>query len=169
MDDGAPTDGMREDLHFTAGPSAGRRILGVGILAVLGLLLLGLAALHMPGPTAPLMVLVLSGSGALGLGLRMHRATRACLELTQAGLFSSTGQMIAPFEAIVSVDRGAFAFKPSNGFVLRLSHGASAAWQPGLWWRLGRRVGVGGVVSAGQCREMAERIQAVLAARDARR
>lgn len=156
---------MADDILFTLEASPPRRMLGVGILAALGLLLLCLAAMRPPGSPLLLVFLVLVGLGALALGLRMLRATRARLELTEAGLRSSDGRVIAPLEAIASLDRGTFAYKPSNGFLLRLTDSAPIAWEPGLWWRLGRRVGVGGVVSGGQAKAMAEMIAAMLARR----
>jgi hypothetical protein len=61
-------------------------------------------------------------------------------------------------DGIRSVERGAFAFKPSHGFTLVMKEKQPRAWAPGLWWRLGRRVGVGGVTSAGQTKFMAEQI-----------
>ena len=65
-----------------------------------------------------------------------------------------------------SVDRGLFAFKPSNGFVVVLSQGGWRGWAPGLWWRLGRRLGVGGVTSAAQAKAMAEILSIEIARRD---
>ena len=63
---------------------------------------------------------------------------------------------------IASVDRGAFAFKPSNGFTVRLKSPAPRAWLPGLWWRLGRRVGVGGATPGKAARDMADVITILL-------
>ena len=57
------------------------------------------------------------------------------------------------------MDRGAFAFKPSNGFMLKLSRKGPFAWEPGIWWRIGRRVGVGGVTPGTPAKVMAEMIQ----------
>jgi hypothetical protein len=64
------------------------------------------------------------------------------------------------------VERGAFALKPSNGFTLVMKHKSPRAWAPGIWWRTGYRVGVGGVTAAGQSRFMAEQIALMIARRD---
>lgn len=160
---------MPDDILFAAEVSAPRRWLGVGILVTLGLLLLYLAALRPPGSAGLLAFLVATGLAALALGLRMYRATQARLELTADGVRSSDGRMVARLSSIRSVDRGTFAYKPSNGFLLRLEDSAGPGWEPGLWWRLGRRVGVGGVVSGAQSKAMAEMISAMLAARGAGR
>ena len=69
-------------------------------------------------------------------------------------------QVLAHLDEIKSVDRGAFAFKPSNGFLVVLKRRThSRAWQPGVWWRLGGYIGVGGVIPSHQSRLVAETIQ----------
>ncbi len=39
-------------------------------------------------------------------------------------------------------------------------------WRPGLWWRVGRRIGVGGMTPASQTKFMSEIIAAMIAQRD---
>jgi len=41
------------------------------------------------------------------------------------------------------------------------------AWSPGMWWRMGRRVGIGGTVAAGPAKFMAEQIALRIATRTA--
>jgi hypothetical protein len=67
---------------------------------------------------------------------------------------------------MVSVARGALAFKPSNGFPVTLRARGPFVWEPGLWWRIGRRVGVGGVTPGTPARFMAERMQERIARRE---
>ena len=64
----------------------------------------------------------------------------------------------ARMDEIDRVERGAFAFKPSNGFLVHLKKPGHRAWQPGLWWRMGRKLGIGGVTPAGQAKFMADMI-----------
>jgi hypothetical protein len=159
---------MDDDILLTVEASAPRRMLGLATLALLGALLLYLAATYPPGAPGLAFLLGAAGVGALMLCLTFHRATQARLELTAEALRSSDGRIIARIADIVSLDRGAFAHKPSNGFLLRLGQGAPLAWAPGIWWRVGRRVGVGGVLSAPASRLMAETITAMLAERQGR-
>ena len=42
---------------------------------------------------------------------------------------------------------------------------AARRWEPGLWWRIGRRIGVGGVTPASQSKVMADLISARLVIR----
>jgi hypothetical protein len=74
--------------------------------------------------------------------------------------------VIARWDEIKRVERGALAFKPSNGFLLTLEQPQPRAWVPGLWWRVGRRVGIGGITPAGEGRYMADQIAFRLSQRE---
>ena len=147
-----------EQVLAALGASAGRRILGVGSVAGLGLTLLYLALVQSPS-LGWQVFMVGFGVTCVFLAERMWRATAQWLILTRDGLRDNTGRMIAPVAQMRSVDRGVFAFKPSNGFRIQLTEKAPAVWQPGLWWRVGRSVGVGGVTSGTPAKFMAEQIQ----------
>ena len=146
-----------------------RRWLGVTMLAALGLLLLYTAMSRPPENLFWQLFLLVIGGLALWGAERMYRATAYAVELTEAGLRSTSGEMIAPMEEIVAVDRGTFVFKPSNGFLLKLSAPGtpSRRWAPGLWWRVGRRVGIGGVTPGAQAKMMADMLAAMLIERQA--
>ncbi|MBM9593138.1 hypothetical protein [Roseitranquillus sediminis] len=150
----------------TLAASPVRRVLALLVLAILGALCFwfGLA----PGPTAAgwRVVLIGLGGGLAWLGLAMLRVTRERIELTAEGLRDTTGRSLAGLDDIVAVERGAFAFKPANGFVIRLSQSAPWGWAPGIWWRFGARLGVGGVTPKYQARYMADTLAALLARRD---
>jgi hypothetical protein len=148
------------------GASAGRRVFACGTIYILGMLLI-YVALGDP-PALPLLILVLAlGVGSLILADALRRSTRSEILMTAETLTSTDGTLIARLDDIISVDRGAFAFKPSNGFTLKLKTKQPRGWAPGLWWRFGRYVGVGGAVSAGQSKFMAERIALWVATRGA--
>lgn len=141
--------------------SSGRRVLALGVLLGLGGVLLLLAL----GDGMTLwgrLLLGGFGGGALWLSYRVWRATEGALRLTDRGLEDAGGMLVAGYENIASVDRGVFAFKPSNGFLLRLKTPVARRWEPGLWWQFGRRIGVGGVTSAGPAKAMAEQIALTL-------
>lgn len=140
-----------------------RRVLGLAVMGALAGLLLYVAAVRPPATAGWRVFLLALGGGTLILGEAMRRATGRALQLTRTGLFDSDGREVARIDRIAGVDRGAFAFKPSNGFTLRLTEPGPRAWAPGVWWRLGRRVGVGGVTPAGETRAMADLLSAMLA------
>ena len=150
-------------------PSPARRIFAVGFSGGLGLLCVGLSLLRPPAEPVWILFLLALGAGALWLAWRIALATRTSIELTSAGLRDGEGRILAPLARIVAVERGAFAFKPSNGFLVRLSAPGERAWQPGVWWRFGRRLAVGGVTPSAQGRMMADALTALLVERDADR
>lgn len=149
-----------------AGASAGRRMLACGVLYVLGALIIYLVLVEPPQFALVILMLLLGGT-ILFLAERLRRATRIELILRADGLTTSNGQVLARMEDIVSIDRGAFAFKPSNGFTIKMKTKQPRSWAPGLWWRFGRFLGVGGAVSAGQAKFMAEQIALAIARRSA--
>jgi hypothetical protein len=136
--------------------STPRRYIAVAMLVSLGTLLLWLAMAHPPAEFGLRLFLLGLGGVMLFFTTRLWQATERHLVLTEAGLFDDTGRQLAAMDNIVSAERGFLAFKPSNGFVIRLKKAEGRAWAPGLWWRVGRRVGVGGVTGAAQSRVMAE-------------
>ena len=97
------------------------------------------------------------GGGSIWLAEQMRKATAGRLELTRSGLREQSGLEVVHLDNIKAVERGMFAFKPSNGFLIRTHKPVGGrAWRPGLWWRMGRRIGVGGITSAGQAKFMAD-------------
>lgn len=143
--------------------SAPRRLFAMGTLVGLGLILLWLAAIAGGGALWPRGGFLVAGLLSLGFGWRMWQATSVGLVLTEAALFDSTGRLLAEVDHIKRVERGVFAFKPSNGFLLHLDQRMGRVWQPGLWWRLGAKLGVGGVCNGAQTRAMADIIAIKLA------
>ena len=146
--------------------SAGRRILGIGSIWVLAVLVLYVAIVSPPAPGWQVFLFVIGG-GAIWIAEKMRRATAHALELTRDTLRGSDGTVLAAVDQIVAVDRGMFAFKPSNGFLLKLRAPGTRGWHPGLWWRFGSRIGVGGMTPGHQAKFMAEMISAMIAEREA--
>ncbi|MEM8775998.1 MAG: hypothetical protein AAGF53_13250 [Pseudomonadota bacterium] len=142
--------------------SMGRRVLGVGSLGCLGVFLLYFGFSQASGSLLGQGFLIIAGAASIWLADTMRRATAHAVELTRRGLSSTDGEAIATFDEIEAVDRSIFAFKPSNGFLVRLKVKKARRWRPGLWWRYGRRVGVGGVTSASQAKAMSEIIAVLL-------
>jgi len=156
---------MSDEVLAVVRASATRRWLGVGMLGLLGLILAYTALFKPPAAPGWQVFLVVLAILSIWGAERMRQATALAVELTREGLRSSDGEVIAPLERIASVDRGVFAFKPSNGFIVRLKSPAPGRWLPGLWWRLGARVGIGGVTPGAQSKAMADILAALLTER----
>ncbi len=156
---------MQDKVLTVVEASSVRRWMGVIMLGGLGGLVI-YVALVAPPKLGWQVFLIVVGTLSLWMAEKMRRATEHRIELTETELRSSDGQVLALVSEIESIDRGVFALKPSNGFMVRTSARQSRAWRPGLWWRMGRRIGVGGVTSAGQTKAMSEVLSALLAQRD---
>lgn len=146
--------------------STPRRWIAIICLFGLGGVLLYVAFAQPPAFGWQMFLLVLGG-GALWMGDALRRATEGRLELTETELREAGGEVIAYVADVKSVDRGFFAFKPSNGFLMRTTAPAGAKrWRPGLWWRLGNQIGIGGVAPGSQTKFASEILSAMIAQRD---
>ncbi|WP_204114875.1 hypothetical protein [Shimia biformata] len=159
---------MTKDVLAIVQASAPRRWMGVLMLYLLGGILIYVAFSQPPAPAFMVFLLVV-GAAALWLAEKTRRATERVVELTAEGLRDNSGEVIAPFDQIVRVERGVFAMKPSNGFMVHLKDKRSRRWLPGLWWCLGRKVGIGGVTPGHQTKAMAQILEAMIVQRDGER
>lgn len=163
----------KDDTESRAAPlailpaSPARRLMGVGVLYMLGALLIWIALVRAPAGFGWQVFLISIGGGSLWLGERMRRATLRRIELYPGGLSDDQGRIIAPLDEIKSMDRGTFAFKPTQGFAVTTRTALGAAWEPGLYWRLGKRIGIGGVTPQPQAKFMAEVLAQMLLDRGA--
>ncbi len=149
-------------------PSPARRVMAVFVLGATGGLLLWVALASPPSSLGWRIYLLVFGGACLWITWRLWQATQRQVRLTGRGLFDSEGTLLARLEDIAKVDRSTFAFKPSNGFLVRLHRAGPRGWAPGLWWRLGRSLGLGGVTPGAQGRFMAEMLAGLIAERAAR-
>ncbi len=142
--------------------------IALAMLYVLAALLLYIAFAHPPEAVWAVFLVVMGGI-ALWQAERSRRAKGIHLELTRTELREAgpSGRRLARIADVRGVDRGALAFKPANGFLLRLTVKAPRGWVSGLWWGLGRTVAVGGTTPAGATRFMAEMIATLLKERAA--
>lgn len=157
--------GTDEEVLATVAAGGGRRVLGLGMLAFLGVLLIYIAFSASPSFGFRIFLLA-TGTSALVLAEGMRRATGQVLELTRAELRDTAGNVLARIEDVTAINRGPFDFKPSNGFLLVTKTPQSRVWRPGLWWRFGRRIGVGGMTQRRETKFMSEMIAVMLAERD---
>lgn len=149
----------------TVRPTPLRR--GIALLALVFLSVVTIyVALFQTGPMPGRVVLLAIGVLALWGADRMRRATAGCVELTAAGLRDGNGTQIAALRDITKVERGIFAFKPSNGFLVRTVSAQPRGWRLGLWWRVGRQIGIGGMIPVQQTKMMAERLADLIEKRD---
>jgi hypothetical protein len=162
----SPSTQPDEVLHVLR-PSPARRAFGALTQAMLGLIVLWIALASPPDDPEWLVFLLVLGAVMIALTIRGWRRSDAPLLLQADGLWEEGGGAVAPLAEIEAVDRALFSFKPSNGFLIRTRSPLGRAWAPGMWWRIGRRVGVGGVISGADSKIAADILSALVARRDA--
>jgi uncharacterized protein (DUF736 family) len=158
---------MQEETLAVLTPSPSRRWFGIVVLLGLSALTVLVAFDTAPAPEWRLFLGAVA-VGALWMAEKMRRATMRDIVLTATELREQDGDRLTLMSDVEAIDRGMFAFKPSQGFLLKTKTRGTGAWRPGLWWRSGRRIGVGGVTRAGQAKAMADVITAMIAARAGR-
>ncbi|MEM1007063.1 MAG: hypothetical protein AAGB28_17145, partial [Pseudomonadota bacterium] len=156
---------MQDEVLATVQASSPRRWSGLVMLTTIGALVIYVALATSPELFWQVFLLLIGG-GALWLAQRLWYATLDQVVLTQSELRTGAGYVIASVEDIEAVDRSIFAFKPSNGFLIRTRSRGLFSWAPGLWWRIGRRIGIGGVTAAGEAKFMSEVLSIMLAERE---
>ncbi|MBE3637823.1 hypothetical protein [Mangrovicoccus algicola] len=140
-----------------------RVILAVILLAGLGVLLTTLSVSEeLDGAMVRICVLAVA-AGALGAAWKVWRSAGQGLVLRPDRVVASDGRTVFLLSDVRRLERGVFAVKPANGVVVTLSARDGARWVPGLWWRTGRRVGIGGMTPKAQTRAFADRLEQRLA------
>ncbi len=144
-------------------PSPIRRWIAILIVAGVGLTLIYLAASNPMGNFGTSLSVLGLGCGLLWVANFIRNGSSQAIVLTIDGLFLEQGQTLAEMSNIQSVDRSVMAFKPSNGFMVRLKTPGTRGWAPGIWWRVGRSLGIGGATSRDHARNMADTLNTILA------
>jgi hypothetical protein len=162
------SDPTGDEVLVTVTPRPIRRVLATGASGLLGAILIYVAAAFPPVDPLWLVFLVAAGALCLWWSWRVWQATGVRLELTRTELREAGGRQLCRVDNVDRVDGSAFAFKPAAGFLIHLREPRPRASAPGLWWRAGRRVAVGGVTARGEGKAVAELLNVMLAERKGR-
>ncbi|ABD56356.1 hypothetical protein [Jannaschia sp. CCS1] len=147
-------------------PRAPRRVVAVGFIVSLAVIVWTVAALRPPEHFGYMLFLVFFGAGCFWLGYTMWHASAREIELTRSELREVGGRVLCTVDNVARVDRGAFAFKPAGGFLIRLKEPhAPRVYAPGLWWRWGRTLAVGGVTARQDGKNVADMMIVMLVER----
>jgi len=146
------------DVILKIQPSLMRRVFSVIVLALCAFVLISFAITGTAQSVGVKLVLISLGGMFLWQAQAGFRLSNTALILKRDGLFDEYDTLICSLSNIALIDRGWFSFKPSNGFLVRLHQPQSRKWVPGLYWRIGRRLGVGGALSPAQTKTMSDKI-----------
>jgi len=139
-----------------------RRLIGVMALLALCAIVLWHGYQRYSDSGEGLITMLIALAGIYG-ALRFWQSSSIGLVLTPTELRETGGRQVVRVADITSVNREAFGIiKPTNGFVIVTRESLPAAISPGIWWRLGRRIGIGGLTGAGEGKAMAELLQEML-------
>ena len=140
-------------------PSMPRRVLGVGLLFCIAVIFFYFAIyeLRMSGIFAYVNLTI--GSVQFWAAYKVYVATNESLVFNDGKITSTDGTLVADVENIAKIDRSMFAFKPTNGLLIILRKPMPASWRPGLWWRCGRFVGIGGCTPKHHGKQFAEELE----------
>lgn len=155
---------MSDPVIATLTASPPRRWTGTVMLGLLGVLLIYLA-FSVPFGVSQI-VLILCGASVIAAASRLYTATAQMIELTKTELRVKDGVVLTELSNIANVERGAFAFKPSNGFLVTTKQSGPRRWSPGMYWCFAKRIGIGGVTGAPQSKGMAETLSILIAQQD---
>ena len=145
-------------------PSEARRWMAIISMATLSILMFYVAIGDVSDRLRLLFALMGLGVGWAANHLR--KSTVDSVVLTREVVRTGSGRVLTTVDIVARVDRGIFAVRPSNGFVIRLKEPSGHGWALGLWWQRGRRLGIGGTLGGGQTRAMADILGAMVLERE---
>ncbi len=144
-------------------PSKTRIILTVLVLAAVSAICAWLAAGGRPLAAGERALLaILAAVAALGAHA-VWRSASTGLVLHGDRIAATGGSTVLWLADVARLERGVFAFKPANGVVVSLQRRGSFRWVPGLWWRIGARVGIGGMTPKARTKAFADMLEQRLA------
>ena len=147
-------------------PRPARRYAAVGMTLILGAVVVWIALTQQQASLLHTLFLALLGVGCLWQARSMWIVSAITLQLTRTELREENGRVLCLIENVARVDRGAFAFKPASGFLVRLkSPIVPNVYAPGVWWRFGRTLAIGGVTGRQDGKNVADLMIVMLAQR----
>lgn len=146
------------DVILKIQPTYSRRLFGMAILSIAAFVMFSFAFVETSQSALLKLILFLMGYAFLWQVVTTILMKNAALILSRDGLFDEQGRLVCALSNIAEIDKGVFSFKPSNGFLIRLHHSNGINWTPGLYWCVGKRIGIGGALNPSQTKELADKL-----------
>jgi hypothetical protein len=98
----------------------------------------------------------------IGIGFWFQRFLRLYTEIgfniNASGIFNLDDTLICQIKEIDRVDVSPYTFKSANGFIIHLKTKNALKFMPGLFWQLGRRISIGGMISKSESKYLSNTI-----------
>lgn len=143
-------------------PSRGRRIVGAVLLMLCGFFILFYTVFAAQDALFFRVAALLIGALFLWQAQWNLRVSNTTITLTKEGLYAANGDLICRVSNMVEIDDGWFSFKPSNGFLVRLYEAEDPKWARGLYWRIGKRLGVGGAIEPAEVKALSAQLSLLI-------
>ena len=137
-----------------------KSFLGSALLVTLGFTLL--YSIHKKTAEENIILDLIFLSVALTLiyyGWRIIKAKQTGVKLTKLGIYDLNNTLLYRTSDIKYLDRGIFAIKPANGFIIHLNKPLAFHWHPGLFWCIRKRLAIGGLLSKQECKAFADLLE----------
>ena len=92
----------------------------------------------------------------------LQRYSKVGFLINQSGLFNLDGSIVCEIGDIERIDVSPYTFKSANGFIVILKTKSSFKSIPGLYWRLGKRLSIGGLVSKNESKFLSHTLSGFL-------
>lgn len=140
-------------------PARSRRIMACGLMALVALMLIWSAIVDPISDMSSRALRVGFGALAAWAAFELWRITSHGLVLSLDALKDTDGTELVKLSDIKSVQRGVFALKPSHGMLVKAHVKVSGRWRPGLYWRYGRTLGIGGMTPKATTKAFADALE----------
>ena len=88
----------------------------------------------------------------------LSRYSKIGFVISTDGLFDLNMDLICTIDDIKKIDVSPYTFKSANGFIILLKTKSSFKSIPGLYWRVGKRISIGGLVSKNESKLLSGRL-----------
>ena len=106
----------------------------------------------------------------IGIGFWFRRFLRSYKKIgfviNELGFFNLDKTLICSIENIDKVDVSPYTFKSANGFIIHLRTSGTLKFVPGLFWQVGRRISIGGMISKSESKYLSNTLISFIGSKD---
>ncbi len=144
----------KNDIQYIL-PNHRIKILGLTIFSLLIFLIFALSNLDQQLSMIDLVLLPIVILQVVWLRKFLNHYSKIGFLINKVGLFDLNENIICKIDDIKRIDASPYTFKSANGFLILLDTKSSFKSIPGLYWRYGHRISIGGLVSKHESKYLA--------------